>query len=212
MQRSRLSLRFFCQLTGVLLCHCLSAAAGAQTLGGGVADQNSPLGANKAVLGEGDRVPKLEAGFTTPAADGSSQLFIVVTLPSGAHTYSVTQPEGGPIRTQIEVTHLDAAPTIGKFQPVVWPKIVTNKDEFDVPQEEHFETVKWVATVQLAAGVKPETVKLEGKVKMQLCDATGCLAPKDYPFTASLTANAKPEKPAEPPSKAGKTSQAAPRN
>jgi suppressor for copper-sensitivity B len=180
-------------VVGILL--CLPSTARTQPPSG-FADPNSALGTDKGVLGEGDRAPKLEAGFTTPEADGSSQLFIILTLPSGAHTYSVTQPEGGPIRTEIKVSPLDAAPTIGKFQPVRLPKIVMHKDEFDVAQEEHFNSVKWVAPLKFAAGAKPETIKIEGKVNMQLCDASGCVAPKDYPFTAGLRADAKPEKPA----------------
>ena len=35
-------------------------------------------------------------------------------------------------------------------------------------------------------GVKPEAVKIEGKVNVQLCDAKGCVQPKDYPFSAAL--------------------------
>ena len=33
--------------------------------------------------------------------------------------------------------------------------------------------------------LKPESIKLEGKVSMQLCDENGCVAPRDYPFTAT---------------------------
>ena len=29
-------------------------------------------------------------------------------------------------------------------------------------------------------------MKIRGKVNMQLCDAKGCVQPKDYPFTAAL--------------------------
>ena len=80
--------------------------------------------------------------------------------------------------------------TIGKFQSVRPPQIEHDEDAFPgLPLETHSGTVKWVAPIQLAAGVKPETLKIEGKVNMQLCDAKGCAQPKDYPFTATLRAD-----------------------
>jgi suppressor for copper-sensitivity B len=191
----------FYGLTGILL--CLSATALAQPLSGlpGRFGGQSSFGGGKGILGVGDRVATVEAGFTTPAADGSSQLFVAVTLPEGANTYSVTQPEPGtghPTRTLIKVRPNDSVPTIGKFQSVERPKMILN-GQFRCVQEEHFGTVKWVAPIQFAAGVKPDSLKIEGNVYMQLCDKSGCVAPKDFPFTAELQADAKPEKPAEAP-------------
>src|SRR5262249_28279233 len=59
-----------------------------------------PLAAGGPQLGEGDRVPKLEAGITAPDKNNVAQLFILATMPEGAHTYSITQLDGGPLRTK----------------------------------------------------------------------------------------------------------------
>ncbi len=78
-------------------------------------------------------------------------------------------------------------PTIGTFQAVDAPRIERDEDAFPgLDLEIHTGKVKWVAQVQLATGVKPEAVKIDGKVNVQLCDAEGCAQPKDYPFTAGL--------------------------
>ena len=72
------------------------------------------------------------------------------------------------------------------------PQIEHDEDAFPgLALESHSGTVKWVAPIQLAPGVKPETVKIEGKVNMQLCDAKGCAQPKDYPFAAVLRPDVK---------------------
>ncbi len=154
---------------------------------GGAGGTAANSGASQGVLGEGDRAPKFEAGFTTPGSDGSAQLFIVATLPPGAHTYSITQLPGGPLRTKIKVKPSTEVPTIGTFQAVDAPRIERDEDAFPgLDLEIHTGKVKWVAQVQLATGVKPEAVKIDGKVNVQLCDAEGCAQPKDYPFTAGL--------------------------
>ncbi len=166
---------------------------GAPGLGG------TTFGGNQAVLGEGDRVPKMEAGFTKPAADGTAQLFIVATMPDGAHTYSITQPDGGPIRTKIKVDTTAEVPEIGKFLTATKPKITHMEDAFPgVPLEEQSGKVKWFAPIKLAAGAKPESLKIAGKVAMQLCDDNGCVMPKDYAFTASYQPNAAAEKDSPP--------------
>jgi thiol:disulfide interchange protein DsbD len=175
---------------------CLAAiAAGAQLPDLGLpTDGDSagfPFGAG-GVLGEGDRVPRFEAGFTAPGPDGSAQLFIVASLPPGVNTYSTTQRPGGPHATRIEVSTTTDVPKIGTFRSLELPRIKYVEDVWPgLPLEEHFGSVKWVAPIQLAAGVKPETVKIEGKVNVQLCDAKGCVPSKNYPFTAALRADVK---------------------
>ncbi len=162
----------------------------------GAAGQGQAFGqvGQKAQLGEGDRVPTMEAGFTKPGPDGAAQLFIEATMPEGAHTYSITQPEGGPTRTKIKVESSAKAPKIGKFHTVGKPKVTRDDSIFPVPMEEQSGKVKWFAPIKLAAGTKPESLKIEGKVYMQLCDENGCAMPKDYAFTATYQPKVEPEK------------------
>ena len=113
------------------------------------------FGAPSGVLGEGDRVPKLEAGFTTPDAKHAAQLFIIATMPEGAHTYSITQPPKGPNRTLIKIGTSSDVPSIGGFQTVGPPQVKHDEDIFPkIPLEEQSGTVKWYAPIQLADGAK----------------------------------------------------------
>ena len=192
MRNRNFPVRILGWLTGVSL--CLAAAAvwaqtpdlGLPTAGG----ENNPgflSGPDEGVLGQGSRIPKLDAGFTAPGPDQLAQLFIVATLPSGANTYSTTQRPGGPVTTQMKVVLSSDVPIVGDFQSVEPPQIKHFEDAYPgLPLEEHSGTVKWVAPIRLAAGIKPERVKIEGKVYMQLCDHNGCVPPKDYPFSATF--------------------------
>ena len=45
--------------------------------------------------------------------------------------------------------------------------------------------------IQFAPAMRPEAVKIHGSVKMQLCDANGCVREKDYPFSAALRRRAR---------------------
>jgi suppressor for copper-sensitivity B len=180
-----------------------------QILGAPGQDQGFSIGGQKAQLGEGDRVPKMEAGFTKPGPDGAAQLYIVATMPEGAHTYSITQPEGGPIRTKVRVDSSAKVPAIGKFHTVGKPKITRDDTIFPgVPMEEQAGKVKWFAPIKLAAGTKAESLKIEGNVYMQLCDENGCAMPKDYAFTATYQPKASPEEvpPADSSKEGGKKS------
>ena len=51
--------------------------------------------------------------------------------------------------------------------------------------EKHTGTFTWYAPIELAAGVDPATLKITGKVAMQLCDPNTCVD-EDYAWTASL--------------------------
>jgi suppressor for copper-sensitivity B len=202
MTRSKYPLAILCHLIAATL--CLAATSLAQPPdpnappGGGQFDPSSLFGPGKDSLGQGDRVSKIEAGFTAPAADETAQLFVEETVPPGAHTFSITQPDGGPLKTIIDVSPLPNGVTVGDFQPVEPPHIVFDKSAFPpteafpngLPMEEYEGTVKWVAPIRFAAGVRPDSVKLQGKVRVQLCsDREGCAMPRDYTFTASLRAD-----------------------
>ena len=75
---------------------------------------------------------------------------------------------------------------IGKFHTVGKPQIKHEETAYPgIPLEEQSGKVEWFAPITLAAGTKPESIKLEGKVYMQLCDEKGgCAMPADYAFTA----------------------------
>lgn len=167
-------------------------------------DQGLGFGGKQSALGQGDRVPKMVAGITKPAADGTAQLFIVATMPEGAHTYSITQPEGATIRTKIKVEPTAEVLKIGKFHTVGKPQVKHDEADFPgIPLEEQSGKVKWFAPVKIAAGTKLDAIKLQGKVYMQLCEERGvCAMPADYAFTAKYRPDVAAEKePVETPAK-----------
>ena len=135
-----------------------------------------------------NKAPKFKAGFTAPAPDRSAQLFIFATAPPGTHFYSITQPPGGPNRTIIKVDVSGDVPAIGNFQCVGFPQIECDEDGFagGIASESHSGTVEWVAPIRLGPGVKPEAVKIEGEIYVQLDEDDACYPLVHCPFSAIL--------------------------
>ena len=195
MRNRSFPLRILDTLAGLAIC-LLATSAWAQPpdpvfpLNGGQVNAEFSLSPTSGVLGEGDRAAKFEAGFTKPGPDRSARLFIVATLPPGSHTYSITQPPGGPLATRIKVKPSDGEFSIGKFETVGAPHIEHDEEAFPgIVLELHTDNVKWIAPIRLAPGVDPAKLTIEGAVNVQLCDAKGCAQPKDYPFSAKLRAD-----------------------
>ncbi len=135
--------------------------------------------------------PTFEAGFTTPTADGSAQLFVKGKLPPGAHIYSITQAPGGPIRSEIKIKPPQGA-ELGQFLAVTTPHREINEEAFPgLPLESHSGSFSWVAPIRFAAGVPPQGIKFDGTVYAQVCDDNGCTAPQDYAFTVMYHPEAK---------------------
>lgn len=139
------------------------------------------------VFGQSTDVLTVKAQFTAPAADAPSRLFVTVTLQPGWHIYSLTQPEGGPLATKIQVAPPQGVRLAGGFRPIAAPHIGKEPEAFgDLAIESHAGTVTWYAPLELAAGLDPATLQIRGKLVAQACDATSCLPPQDLPFTATL--------------------------
>ena len=87
------------------------AAAGfGVALGRRAGQRRALLGCGEGVLGEGDRVPKLEAGFTTPGPDRSAQLFISATLPPGAQPIPSPSRRAGRLPRRLPSMPSDGSP------------------------------------------------------------------------------------------------------
>lgn len=142
----------------------------------------SPLG----LAGPTDDGPKLkvEASFAPAIGGEAAQLIVTAKLEPGWHTYSITQPPGGPTRTKITVPDSPQYKVLGPFQPTTAPHAHPEAAFGGVMVEEYEGTVTWVAPLEIASGVDPATLTISGKVVAQLCDARGCLAPESFPFEA----------------------------
>jgi thiol:disulfide interchange protein len=115
---------------------------------------------------------KYSAKFEMEENSNRGLLTVTAELAEGWHTFSVTQPKGGPRRTMIEVTSEALLTPSDKleFKPDHPPKIRYDKLAFgDVPIEEHEGMVTWTAPIELMPDAKPEEVKLNLHIRAQRC-------------------------------------------
>jgi thiol:disulfide interchange protein len=127
----------------------------------------------------------VHASILPPAGGRPAQLSIAIDIPEGWHTYSITQPAGGPNRTLIKLDPSDEFKLGGNYTVDPAPHVHTDEAFPGVPQEEHTGHVTWTAPLAFRQGVDLSHLKISGVVNAQRC-STGCLAPKDFKFTAML--------------------------
>jgi len=111
-------------------------------------------------------------------ADGQREGRLSVTaemLPSW-HVYSITQLPGGPLKSELQVADSEQFELAGGFTADV-PPAVKRYEFFDVPVEEHGDTVTWTAPIRISAGVDPETLELNVVYKGQVCQDEGACIP-----------------------------------
>ena len=67
---------------------------------------------------------------------------------------------------------------VGRIPGVGRPREEAGADAFDnLPVESHHGTVTWYAPIELAPGVDPAELRIDGKLTVQPCDANSCLPP-----------------------------------
>jgi len=134
-----------------------------------------------------------------------AQLVITAEIPDGWHTFSITQPSGGPLKTKIKLDASNDFKLAGDFKADPTPKVGKSAAYGDLPIETHEGRVTWKAPIELAAGVDPATVKIKGAVSAQRCLGDDkCLPPKSFRFTAAIEEGTKGEEP--PPAGASERS------
>lgn len=134
-----------------------------------------------------EEVVTVSAQFTAPEDDRPGRLFITAKIQENWHIYSITQAPGGPVRTQIAVEPSPDFKLLGEFTASPPPKPEKYPEAFgDLVVESHYGEVTWYAPIELAAGVDPAELSIQGKIKVQPCDPNTCFPPRDYPFEARL--------------------------
>ena len=130
-------------------------------------------------------VVKLNARFTPPSVNQPAMLFITAEIKQGWQLYSITQEPGGPIRTKIQLLQSPQYRLAGEFQSYPQPKKEKDTEVWgDLVIESHNDSVTWYAPLELAPGVDPAGLRIEGKINVQLCVATFCYPPRDIAFSA----------------------------
>ncbi|MEN6498760.1 MAG: cytochrome c biogenesis protein CcdA [Thermoguttaceae bacterium] len=153
--------------------------------------------------GASEPVVTVTGQFTPPDRDKPGYLFLTAKIKPDWHIYSITQGEGGPVPTKINLNSSDQYRVVGSFQATSEPEKKKEAAFGGITVESHSGTVTWFAPVEFARGVDPASVKAEGSLVAQPCDAGSCLPPQRFPFTATLGAVAnlpvRPEQSAVPP-------------
>ena len=129
-------------------------------------------------------VVKVTAQIVPGNAEKQTHINVTATLEPKWHIYSITQPPGGPIRTQIKIAP-SGDYTIGEFKPTTPPHAEPSKAFTNVVEETHEKSVTWTAPIQLGNGVNSVGLVIEGSVFAQACNDV-CLPPQDYKFTAQV--------------------------
>ncbi|MBA4017366.1 MAG: hypothetical protein C0483_09355 [Pirellula sp.] len=124
------------------------------------------------------------AVFKAPADGKLGRIYVTAQMTPGWHIYSLTQPDGGPVRTSIKITPT-AGVTVGAFTADEAPHSAKEAAFDNLLVETHEGSVTWSAPLDLAAGVDAAKLELSGKVYAQACENV-CLPPQDYKFTAKL--------------------------
>ena len=100
-------------------------------------------------------------------------LEITATMDPAWHVYSLTQPPGGPLKSQIKLDPSDQYRLLGSFSPDHPPK-QHYVDVFDMNAEEFAGQVTWSAPIEVTGNVSD--LKITGFVEGQVCaDGGGCI-------------------------------------
>jgi thiol:disulfide interchange protein len=127
----------------------------------------------------------VRAEIVAPTGGQPAMLRITAELADGWHTYSITQPPKGPIRTTISVEEGQGYAVAGEFRATPPPEVRIEPLFDNVPVEEHQGAVTWEAPLKISEGVALASLEIKGHVRAQLC-ATTCLPPRRYEFVARL--------------------------
>jgi thiol:disulfide interchange protein len=162
---------------------CAAWPAGAQP------ELPAPASSGSSLLGAAGvgtkKVVSVQAQFTAPAGATPGQLMITATIEPGWHIYSITQPRGGPLATEITVTPQPGVGPPGKFQALVAPAARRDPLYDNMVIETHEGTVTWYAPIQIKAGYDPAKLEIQGTVRVLAC-SSACIPPQDLPFLAKL--------------------------
>lgn len=180
-------------LATVAMVQPVAVQPAAAQLGGGLL--GDPLAAAGGQQSEG--IDEVTAAFTAASGKTPAMLYITARMGAGFHTFSITQKEGGPVTTEVSLPKSPQYKVLGMLRPFPAPHIGRDDVFPGVDIESHEDVVTWFVPIELAEGVKPEDVKIEGSIFAQACDASSCKIPQTFKFTATL-ADKPPVKIVEP--------------
>lgn len=126
----------------------------------------------------------VSAAITGGEKEGEYIVAIRATIVDGYHIYSITQPEGGPLATRIQIEPLIAFEVLNvKTTP---PPEVKYYDFWPgLPVETHRDGVTWTFTMRFPNIVKGYPI-LRGTVFVAVCSDKQCFPPVEIPFVTTV--------------------------
>ena len=138
-----------------------------------------------AMAQDDDEPMAVSAQIVAPQNDKPGMLVVALKIERPWHTYSITQPKGGPFTTRIKLAEHKTA-KVGSFTSTTKHEVHFDED-FKMNVEVHRDQVVWVAPLSLPEGTDWGSLEISGAVIAQACKVGACLPPADYAFVAKLT-------------------------
>lgn len=110
-------------------------------------------------------------------------LIVEADILDGWHLYSLTQPDGGSIRSEIRIKGVETP--IREIRPTTAPHLNAEDVGIDITQQEHEGQIAWIVVFQ---DDLPPHETIRGALYAQFCRDT-CIPPGEYPFEARYDAD-----------------------
>lgn len=134
--------------------------------------------------GGGEKV-EISAEFTTADGDRPAVLFVTAEIAPEFHINAVDQAPGGPQATSISLPESTDYRQLFPFRPIEPPESHIDEEIWvGLELREHEGRVTWFAPIEIADGVDPESLSIEGTIQGQAC-ADVCI-PFESTFAAQL--------------------------
>jgi thiol:disulfide interchange protein len=129
----------------------------------------------------------LKSQIAPPTADRPALLMLTVKIAEGKHTYSLTQPAGGPLPSRIELEPSRDYRLLGAFR--AYPPAHSRTDTEDwkgLKVQEHEGEFTWFAPIEIAAGADLAAIEIKGTLHMLVCQSRGYCVPVEKPISAKF--------------------------
>ncbi len=125
--------------------------------------------------------------FQVEQGGRDGKLFVKAVIQPGWHVYAMTQADGGPRRTEINVAVTPEVQLVGDFTADRDPVIHVDPAFPGLSVEELSDEVTWSAPIRLAAGISPESLQIGAAINGQACETGGsCDVISDEPIKAQF--------------------------
>ncbi len=125
--------------------------------------------------------------FTIEKGSRNGTLTLAAKIDPDWHVYSITQPSGGPMKSQVKVPTSPNYTVVGLFRADRSPHIKP-PGVFPVNSEEHEGAVNWSVPIEVSEGIDPESLTIPINYSGQVCTSgdRGACIPVSEQITAKF--------------------------